>query len=591
MLVSIGTRRLGHICRRLGVGVTLVLGVGLGVQGPVAVAASSAPRVLMSDGRIRFSVRPVATSSRAVVVEVFSPGPAPIRLRVRVHGGAFRLARAATTCLDLAALRAGEQCAVAVRFAPRLPGPKRGVLAIESGDGLVLARVGLSGAARASEEPHIVGLGVRPGAVAFGRQVVGTRSAPRLVTVTNPLAHPVVISRVVLTGASPGNFHIGRETCVGTLRAGAACTVRVRFAPRFVAVRTAGLVIVSDLPRPYPSVALTGRGASTVPSVPNAPLTLASIDRGCFYAPASPGGWPLAPVSAPHTIRGGFNDPRGPDMAHFGVDVSGHDRAAGLAVRAGTIRGIASVGNAVDEHFELASSDGVSRYFYYHVHPSVGDGTSVIAGAVLGRIEPGVDHVHLSEIVSGCGLVDPRRPTGILRDPEDTELPSIGPLAAYRATTAAYRPFRLDARPGPDPAAAVPLDGLHGLVDLRARVWDLPRHATVRWPQQPLMVAGARSYLAPLGRPSRHFGSVIGAFDGSRLIDPTRVYRVFAHGTYRINVCFTSKRPCQTVIRLHVASGGFDTRQFANGDYLYCVSAITIRSRVARRCTPVTIRN
>jgi hypothetical protein len=590
--VSIGTRQKGNTLGRLGVGVALAFGVGLVVHGPVAVAAaaSSSQRVLVSDSQVPFSVQPVRTQSRAVVVEVFNPSPTSIRIRVRIYGGAFSLARVATTCLDLAAVRAGEQCAVAVRFAPRLPGPKRGVLAIESGDGRVFARVGLSGVGRTSEEPQIVGLGVRPSVVAFGRQVVGTRSSPRLVTVTNPLAHPVVVSGVVLTGAFPGNFRIGRQTCVGTLGTGAACTVRVRFAPRFVAVRTASLVIVSDEP-PYPSVLLSGRGASTVPSVPNAALTLASVDRGCFYAPASPGVWPLAPVSVPHTIRGGFNDPRGPNMAHFGVDISAHDRAAGLAVRAGTIGGIASVGNAVDEHFELASSDGVSRYFYYHVHPSVGDGTAVFPGDVLGRIEPGFEHVHLSEIVSGCGLVDPRRPTGILRDPEDTESPSIGRLAAYRATAAAYRPFRLDARPGPDPAAAVPLNGLHGLVDLRARVWDLPRHATQRWPQQPLMVAGVRSFLAPRGNPSRHYGSVIRAFDGSRLIDPTRIYRVFAHGTYRINVCFTSKRACQTLLRLHLASGGFDTRRFANGDYLYCVSAITIRSQIARRCTPVTIRN
>jgi hypothetical protein len=105
------------------------------------------------------------------------------------------------------------------------------------------------------------------------------------------------------------------------------------------------------------------------------------------------------------------------------------------------------------------------------------------------------------------------------------------------------------------------------------------------------MVAGVRSFLAPAGRPGRHFGGVIQAFDGSRLIDATKVFRVFAHGAFRINSCFTSRRPCASVLRLHVAGVGLDTQRFQNGEYLYCVSAITIRGRLARRCTAVTIRN
>jgi hypothetical protein len=113
----------------------------------------------------------------------------------------------------------------------------------------------------------------------------------------------------------------------------------------------------------------------------------------------------------------------------------------------------------------------------------------------------------------------------------------------------------------------------------------------VQWPQQALMAAGVRSFLAPVGRDGRHYGRVITAFDGSRLIDPTRVFRVFAHGTYRLNGCFFSHRPCASILRLHVAGGGFDTREFANGNYLYCVSAVTIRGRTGHRCTPVTIRN
>jgi hypothetical protein len=592
MFVSFGTRT----ARASFTGIVVAAAAVLDAAGPlghvhVARAASSGAGVVVSDAQLRFSARPVRTLSRVEVVEAFNPGPAAVRPRVRVLGGAFRLAPMATTCLRIAVLRAGEQCAVAVRFAPQSPGPKRGVLVLASASGRVLSRVRLSGVAQPAEVPSIFVLGLKPSLVNFGRQVVGTRSVPRTVTLTNPIARRVVISRVKISGAFPGNFRIGRQTCVGTLLPGRQCTVRVRFAPRFVAVRTATLVIVVRFLGPNPTATLTGRGASSVPSVRNAPLTLAAVDRSCFYAPSSPGAWPLSPLARPHAVRGGFNDPRGADMAHFGVDVSAHNEAVALAVRAGTMDGITSVGTPSDEHFTLESSDGVSRYFYYHVHPSLRDGTPVTGGDVLGHIERGFRHVHLSEIVSGCGLLDPRRPTGILHDPADTEAPAIGTLAAFRADTAAYRPFRMDVRPGRGPSTQVALSGLHGVVDMRADVSDTPRHETIQWPQQPLMVAGVRSFLAPVGRPGRHYGAVIKAFDGSRLIDPTRVFHVFAHGTYRLNGCFFSNRPCETVLRLHVAAGGFDTRQFANGNYLYCVSAITIRSRVAKRCTPVTIRN
>jgi hypothetical protein len=466
-----------------------------------------------------------------------------------------------------------------------------GALTLTGGGGRTLARVRLGGAGRAEEGPHLFVVAVRPRLVRFGRRAVGTRSAAHVVAVSNPEAQAVVIRRVRLAGAFPGNFRIGRETCTGTLPGGGACTIRVRFEPRFVAVRTATLQIVVASPHRAVDVGLSGRGTSSVPSRPNARFTLTGLDHACFYAPSSPGGWPLAPTGRPHAVRGGFNDPRGRAQAHFGVDVGAHNMASALAVRAGVVDGITSVGDPTDEHFALESSDGVSRYVYYHDRPRVADGTRVTRGEVLGTIERGFKHVHLSEIVARCGLVDPRRPTGILRDPADTEAPAIGPLAAFRADAAAYAPFPLDRPPTRGHATQLSLDDLHGVVDLRAVVSDTPRRATVQWPQQALMAAGVRSFLAPVGREGRHYGGIITAFDGSRLIDPTRIFRVFAHGAYRLNGCFYSHRPCVSILRLHVAGGGFDTREFANGDYLYCVSAITIRGRTAHRCTPVTIRN
>jgi hypothetical protein len=106
------------------------------------------------------------------------------------------------------------------------------------------------------------------------------------------------------------------------------------------------------------------------------------------------------------------------------------------------------------------------------------------------------------------------------------------------------------------------------------------------------MVAGVRSDLAPIGRPNRHYASMMRALDGSRLIDPTRIFDVLAPGTVRETGCFDGPgRTCRTVLDLHVAGTGFDTRRVANGNYLYCVGAVTIRNHAARRCVPVTVLN
>ena len=308
----------------------------------------------------------------------------------------------------------------------------------------------------------------------------------------------------------------------------------------------------------------------------------------CFYVTSPSGLWPLVNKYATHPVRSGFNDHRGRVIAHFGVDIEAPAEAPAYAIVGGTLTSDIRRGT-VEEAFR------VDRYVYYHVNPpaSLVDGSAVSRGQKLGLIHAGMRHVHVSEIVGSCGLVDPRRPTGVLRDRADTERPVIGPLTAFAANNAAYQSFHIG--PGtatPDYSTRLPLDALRGTVDFRASVTDTPSHKTTYAQQQPLMVAGVRGYLSPIGHPYARVAPAIVPYNGSTLIPPSRYFQVMAHGTRYIAACeYDNTLTCFIRLILHVAGTGFDTRQVPNGDYRYCVSAVTIENRSALRCAAVTIAN
>lgn len=334
------------------------------------------------------------------------------------------------------------------------------------------------------------------------------------------------------------------------------------------------------------------RVESPLSGVPIQPWTLASVDARCFYAPSRSAGWPLAPMASLHPIRGGLNEPHS-DLPHFGVDIEAPDRAAVYAMTSGVIAGMANIG-AWDEHLLLAG-----EYSYWHVTPVSGvhDGTYVVRGQLLGHVFPGFRHVHLSELVPGCGWVDPRRPTGPLHNGLDKEWPAFGELSAFVANPNAFRQFQMNTvttspGPGVDPAAPIRLDNLHGIVDLREGVTDTPTFGTRQWKQLPLMPAAVRGYLAPYGKPQLRIGASYLDLDGSRVIPAAWYPHVLAFGSLRIHDCFMNPAYlCVASYIFHTSGSGFDTRRVPNGTYLWCVQALTISNERSEKCNPIVIDN
>jgi hypothetical protein len=364
-------------------------------------------------------------------------------------------------------------------------------------------------------------------------------------------------------------------------------------APRRIRPR-AGLVVLVVVVAAAVDGTVVRSGAAVIAPAPNPTFTLKSVDQKCFYAARPAGGWPFLPQTQIRPIRGGFNDVRSP--VHDGVDVEApSDHAPVYAIDAGTIANETAPNRPNGgTHLDVIDAPGHS-YTYWHITwpSSLVDGVHVRRGQLLGHIDYTFWHVHISETVAGCGLVDPRRPTGLLRDPANTESPAIGPLAAYDADSAAYS-FTLGATS--DPSTPVPLGALTGIVDLRAAVTDTPHDATRQFVQLPLAAAAIRGYLAPAGSTNSHLGP-ISVYDGSQFILNTYgsslgYQQVWAFGTNWSNTCFfTPGTTCAANYIYHTAGAGFDTSLVPNGAYQWCVQALTIAGVSARRCTAVAIAN
>ncbi len=318
---------------------------------------------------------------------------------------------------------------------------------------------------------------------------------------------------------------------------------------------------------------------------------LRSVDARCFSAPSLSAGWPTPPFDHPHPVRSGFNDPR-TGGAHFGIDIEAPDGADVHAEISGRVVGLRPTHITIGaEHVAPHDWGTANRYSNWHVRPvrglAVGD--FVWRGEVIGTVVPGFMHVHLSEWVPGCGWVDPRRPGGQFGNPADTERPAIGHFGAFPAVPAGYRAFSTSGTSvsGPPPEQ---LSAVHGDVDFRGQVSDLPSDRTVELPQLPLMPSAVRGFVAPLGRPELHLGPVW-VFDGAGTMTSSAYFQTMAPGTTRRKTCLFHHGPCVVRYVFHLAGHGFDTRRLQNGPYLICAQAITIENHAARRCHQFVVDN
>ena len=158
-----------------------------------------------------------------------------------------------TTCGTT--LRAGKNCNIVVRFAPKSLGVLTAAITIvDSADPLPQV-ISLTSTGTAALAPV---LQVSPLSLAFGSITNRTTSPAQTVTVSNTGTGPMGINGGISLGGNNSNQFTQTNNCPLTLAAGASCTVSVRFAPNQKGAKTATLNVNVAAPTVSQQVALTG---------------------------------------------------------------------------------------------------------------------------------------------------------------------------------------------------------------------------------------------------------------------------------------------------------------------------------------------
>jgi N-acetylneuraminic acid mutarotase len=148
---------------------------------------------------------------------------------------------------------------------------------LPDGHVLITGGTGPDGRPQTSAEEFLAGPGplvtITPGSIAFGGQRVGTVSGTRTYQVTNVGSASLVVSGTAVTGKNPGDFRVGTTCSSAPVAPGGTCTVRVRFAPSSIALRSATPAVSDNAPLSPQGPAVTGYGAGPDSFVPVGPMT------------------------------------------------------------------------------------------------------------------------------------------------------------------------------------------------------------------------------------------------------------------------------------------------------------------------------
>jgi hypothetical protein len=119
----------------------------------------------------------------------------------------------------------------------------------------------------ASSKPQIIelnGIGtvaeVQPGLLTFGTQTVGTKSAPRPVTLTNTGSTAMSVTQITIYELNYTDF-LESNNCPSSLQPEANCTINVTFQPAKKGARTATLYVTDSGGGSPQAVPLSGTGA------------------------------------------------------------------------------------------------------------------------------------------------------------------------------------------------------------------------------------------------------------------------------------------------------------------------------------------
>ena len=229
----------------------------VGLQG----TGQTPPRIAAAPNPADFGGVPEkATQTQSITVTNNGEEPLTPNASSITGSGASQFSIASDGC-NGQSLATGQSCVVKLSFSPSARGEQSASLSIPSNAPASPDQVALKGDGLAPGAPAVT-----PTSEAFGAEMLGQRSAPRTVTVTNTGDQVLTIGQASIAGANLNQFSIiaAHDTCsTQKLPAGASCTIQIQFAP-YVAGSLAATLGIPNSSGSAMTVSLSGTGAAAV---------------------------------------------------------------------------------------------------------------------------------------------------------------------------------------------------------------------------------------------------------------------------------------------------------------------------------------
>jgi hypothetical protein len=148
-------------------------------------------------------------------------------------------------------LAAGASCTINVAFQPQGTGVLTGSITITDSVATSPQKISLTGTGTA--------VTLLPASLSFGKQSVGTSSAPQTVTLTNHGSKALGVQGIHIAGPDPTDF-AETNNCGTSVPAGGSCTISVTFTPNKKGTKTATLDTRDNGGASPQTVALSGTG-------------------------------------------------------------------------------------------------------------------------------------------------------------------------------------------------------------------------------------------------------------------------------------------------------------------------------------------
>ncbi len=222
--------------------------MGNGDYGAIAMLNTGVVSFSPTTGPLTFPLQLVGTTSHVETVNLFNNGTSALSISsIKFSGQQFKTK---STCGS--SVEPGGSCSFTGTFKTNTAGTYTGLITIVDSASSKPQFVELTGTATAIK--------VSPTSLTFGKQRVGTKSAPQNLTATNKGNVAIQFSGVGLQDGETEDFS-STNNCTGPIEPGASCAATVTFKPTRKGLRSATFVFLLPLGSVSPaSVTLAGTG-------------------------------------------------------------------------------------------------------------------------------------------------------------------------------------------------------------------------------------------------------------------------------------------------------------------------------------------